>query len=71
MANHKRGRPKNGRAGCLLCKPWKVNGFARRRRLDGEAFSAARGRRVADLEIYGYWNGSRGEDVAYGDHEAA
>lgn len=24
--NHKRGRPKNRRAGCLLCKAWKVNG---------------------------------------------
>ncbi len=26
MANHKRGRPKNRRGGCLLCKPWKANG---------------------------------------------
>jgi hypothetical protein len=24
--NHKRGRPKNRRAGCLLCKSWKMNG---------------------------------------------
>lgn len=24
--NHKRRRPKNRRAGRLLCKPWKVNG---------------------------------------------
>jgi len=24
--NHKRGRPKNRRAGCLLCKPHKMNG---------------------------------------------
>lgn len=24
--NHKRRRPKNRRAGCLLCKPWKANG---------------------------------------------
>jgi hypothetical protein len=29
MANHKRKRPKNRRAGCLLCKPWKMNGFTR------------------------------------------
>ena len=28
MAHHKRKRPKNRRAGCLLCKPWKMNGFA-------------------------------------------
>jgi hypothetical protein len=24
--NHKRGRPKSRRAGCLLCKPHKANG---------------------------------------------
>ena len=24
--HHKRGRPKNRRAGCLLCKPQKANG---------------------------------------------
>lgn len=24
--NHKRHRPKNRRAGCLMCKPWKGNG---------------------------------------------
>lgn len=24
--NHKRRRPKNRRAGCLMCKPWKANG---------------------------------------------
>jgi len=27
MANHKRGRAKNRRAGCLLCKPNKMNGW--------------------------------------------
>jgi len=26
MANFKRRRPKNRRAGCLLCKPYKANG---------------------------------------------
>ena len=25
--NHKRKRPKNRRAGCLMCKPHKMNGF--------------------------------------------
>lgn len=30
MANHKRKRPKNARAGCLLCKPHKANGNDRR-----------------------------------------
>jgi hypothetical protein len=24
--NHKRGKPKNSRAGCLMCKPHKMNG---------------------------------------------
>ena len=24
--HHKRRRPKNRRAGCLMCKPWKGNG---------------------------------------------
>ena len=29
MGNHKRKRPKNRRAGCLMCKPWKVNGVGK------------------------------------------
>ena len=28
MANHQRRRPKNQRAGCLLCKPSKANGVS-------------------------------------------
>lgn len=36
--NHKRKRARNARAGCKLCKPWKVNGF-RNERQDGEPFS--------------------------------
>ena len=28
--NHKRKRPKNARAGCLLCKPHKANGAKNR-----------------------------------------
>lgn len=27
----KRERPKNRRAGCLMCKPWKGNGMQRKR----------------------------------------
>jgi len=30
MAHHKRKRPKNRRAGCLMCKPHKANGQDRR-----------------------------------------
>jgi hypothetical protein len=26
MAHYKRRRLKNRRAGCLLCRPWKING---------------------------------------------
>jgi len=48
--NHKRNRPKNRRGGCLLCKPWKVNGFATERK-DGERFSDHRRRYFADLDI--------------------
>lgn len=25
--NHKRGKPKNSRSGCLMCKPNKMNGW--------------------------------------------
>ena len=50
MAHHKRRRPKNGRAGCLLCKPWKANGFARGTRSDGERFSDHRRRALADRQ---------------------
>lgn len=28
MANHKRKKPKNSRAGCLMCKDHKVNGVS-------------------------------------------
>lgn len=32
MGHHKRGRAKNQRAGCLMCKPHKANGADRRTR---------------------------------------
>jgi hypothetical protein len=35
MAHHKRRRPKNTRAGCLLCKPHKMSGWKKRVRLKG------------------------------------
>ena len=31
--NHKRRRPKNRRAGCLLCKPHKMNGLKNARHM--------------------------------------
>ena len=27
--HHKRGKPKNSRSGCLLCKPHKANGITK------------------------------------------
>ena len=50
MPHHKRRRPKNRRAGCLLCKPWKVNGFSKGR-LDAERYSDHRRRILAEREI--------------------
>ena len=48
--HHKRKRPKNGRAGCLMCKHWKINGFATERK-DGERFSDHKRRQWAAEEI--------------------
>lgn len=53
MAHHKRGRPKNRRAGCLLCKPWKVNGVNTETK-EGEAHSDHKRRRSAGEEIRNY-----------------
>jgi uracil-DNA glycosylase len=45
--HHKRGRARNQRAGCKLCKSWKVNGV-RTERVNGEGFSDHRLRIVGD-----------------------
>lgn len=69
--NHKRKRARNRRAGCKMCKPWKVNGV-RTERPDGERFSDHRRRTVADLvdqtqpehrhaEVD--WGAARGQEV--------
>ena len=50
MPNFKRRKPKNARAGCLLCKPWKSNGV-RTDRVDGERYSDHRRRSVAAEEV--------------------
>jgi len=50
MAHNKRGRPKNRRAGCLLCKPWKMNGISTNSK-EAEAFSDHKRRRSASDEI--------------------
>ena len=48
--NHKRHKARNQRAGCKLCKPWKVNGF-RTERVEGEKFTDHRRREAAAREI--------------------
>ena len=45
MAHHKRKRPKNSRAGCLMCKPWKVNGVGK-----DERFKASEKRKMQTEE---------------------
>jgi len=49
--NHKRRRPKARRAGCLMCKPWKMSGI-RTDSAEGEKFSDHKRREAArkDLE---------------------
>ncbi len=58
MANFKRRRPKNRRAGCLLCKPWKMNGFARTKRTDGERFGSHRARFGAEAALHEFRSGA-------------
>lgn len=40
--NHKRGKAKNGRSGCLMCKPNKMNGWAKHRKLGHTGFGKLR-----------------------------
>ena len=51
--NHKRGRARNRRAGCKLCKPWKVNGVGKsgNRGSLPEKYSDHNRRDVADRDI--------------------
>lgn len=48
--NHKRKHPKNRRSGCLLCKPWKVNGVGKDRP-DSERFSDHKRRKFAKKDM--------------------
>lgn len=50
--HHKRGKSRNQRAGCKLCKPWKANGV-RTERADGEKFSDHVRRETARRDIAG------------------
>jgi hypothetical protein len=48
--NHKRKRPRNQRAGCKLCKPWKMNGV-RTAAYVGEKFSDHARRQAATASV--------------------
>lgn len=48
--NHKRKKPKNARAGCLLCKPNKANG-ARVKELGHSGFGKLRAAAAAQAEL--------------------
>ncbi|WP_164867907.1 hypothetical protein [Rhodovarius crocodyli] len=50
MAHHKRGRARNRRAGCKLCKPWKVTGHAKGRP-GAETISSYRSRIGTKLDL--------------------
>lgn len=40
--NHKRGKPKNARAGCLMCKPNKMNGYSKHKQVGHTGFGKIR-----------------------------
>ncbi len=48
--HHRRHKARNQRAGCKLCKPWKLNGV-RTERVDGEKFADHRRRDAAVREV--------------------
>lgn len=60
--NHKRRRPRNRRAGCKMCKPWKINGVGKHT-IKSEAFSDYKRREFQsrdleeDLAVYFGFNG--------------
>jgi len=51
--NHKRGRAKKRRAGCLLCKPWKRNGVNKAGAV-GQRFSDYRRTSAAEADLRYY-----------------
>lgn len=68
--NFKRGRARRVRAGCKLCKPWKLNGVPTESRA-GEKFSDHRRRVRADEDmtramesLFSEWN-SAADEKAY------
>lgn len=62
--HHKRGRPRNARAGCKLCKAWKVSGYSKEAK-DAEQYSAHRRRIAAKQEIIEALGGQGGEQSSH------
>lgn len=48
--HHKRGKSKNARAGCLMCKPNKMNGW-NKSKLGHSGFSKIRKLQFAQLDL--------------------
>lgn len=48
--HHKRGKPKNARAGCLMCKPNKQNGWAKHVKLGHTGFGNIRKQILSDID---------------------
>lgn len=51
--NHKRGKRKNARAGCLLCKPNKMNGWPKHAKIGHAGFGKIRREVAAKDELKG------------------
>jgi len=51
--NHKRGRPKDRRAGCLLCKPHKANGAKGRE--SSQTFQERKARERTAFQVDDYY----------------
>lgn len=49
--HHKRGKTKNARSGCLMCKPNKMNGWAKHKNLGHTGFGKLRREAAADQDI--------------------
>lgn len=59
--NHKRGKPKNARNGCLMCKPHKMNGAGGGKlKVSKTGFGKLRGEIAARSELK---DASRGRDL--------
>ena len=51
MCHHKRKRAKNQRAGCLMCKPHKMNGWIKRRLDVRKGFATLRDKRHSESDL--------------------